>query len=77
MPSWWRQRKERHQQVSRDADNLMALFGERACSAALARARHEDETGGDPSHWFAVRREIGRRVGKDVGLDTGARYLGQ
>jgi hypothetical protein len=50
---------------TRDADNLMALFGERAYSAALARARHEDENGGDPSHWFAVRREIARRLGKD------------
>jgi hypothetical protein len=27
MLSWWRQRKERQQQVIRDADNLMALFG--------------------------------------------------
>jgi hypothetical protein len=38
MLTWWRRRKERQQQVNRDADNLMALFGERAYSAALARA---------------------------------------
>jgi hypothetical protein len=37
MLSWWRQRKERQQQVVRDADNLMAPFGNRAYSEALAR----------------------------------------
>jgi hypothetical protein len=77
MFSWWRRRKERRQQVIRDADNLMALFGDRAYAEALRRARHEDETGRDPSHWFAVRREIARRVGKEVGLDTATRYLGR
>jgi hypothetical protein len=39
MLFWWRRRKERKQQVIGDADNLMALYGERAYSAALARAR--------------------------------------
>jgi hypothetical protein len=51
MLSWWRQRKGRKQQVFRDANNLVALYGERAYSAALARARNEDENGRDPSHW--------------------------
>ena len=77
MLTSWRRRKERQQQVSRDADNLMALFGDGAYSAALTRARHEDEMGADPSHWLAVRREIAKRVGKDVGLDTATRYLGR
>ena len=53
MLSWWRRRKERQLQVIRDADNVMALFGHRANSEALARARHEDENDRDPSHWFA------------------------
>ena len=53
MLSWWRQRKERQLQVIRDADNLMALFGHRAYSEALAPARHEDESDGEPSHRFA------------------------
>jgi hypothetical protein len=52
MLSGWHRRKERQQQVIRDSDNLMAL----------ARVRHEDEAGSDPSHWFAVRREIARHV---------------
>jgi len=60
----------------RDADNLMALFGDGAYSEAVARARHEDDVGGDPGHWLAVRREIARRMGKDIGLDTATRYLG-
>ena len=77
MLTWWHRRKERQQQVIRDADNLVALFGDGAYSEALTRARHEDETGGDPSHWFAVRREIARRSGKHIGLDTSTRYLGK
>jgi hypothetical protein len=75
MFSWWRQRKERQRQVLRDADNLMALFGERAHFEALGRARHEDENGRDSRHWLAVRREIARQIGKDIGLDTATRYL--
>jgi hypothetical protein len=43
MLSWWRRRKERQQQVLRDADNLIALFGERAYFEALARASYDDE----------------------------------
>jgi hypothetical protein len=58
---------ERQQQVIRDADNLMALFGDGAYSEALARARREDENGADPSHWFSVRREIAKRTGKRWG----------
>ena len=77
MLTWWRRRKERQQQVIRDADNLMALFGEGAYSATLSRARHEAKNDRDPRHWFAVRREIARRVGKDIGLDTATRYLGR
>jgi hypothetical protein len=77
MWSWWRQRKVSQQQVIRDADNLMALYGEGAYSAALARARHDDERGCDPDHWFRVRREIARRIGKDVGLDTATRYISE
>ena len=77
MLSWWRrQRKERQQQVIRDANNLLALFGDGAYCEALARARREDENGGDPSHWFVVRWEIAKRNGKQVGLDTATRYLG-
>ena len=53
----------------------MALFGDYAYWEALARARHEDDAGGDPSHWFAVRREIAKRTEKDIGLDTARRYL--
>ena len=56
MLSWWHRRKERQKQVSRDADNLMALFGDDAYPEALARARHEDDVGGDPRHWLTVRR---------------------
>jgi hypothetical protein len=44
MQSWWRRRKERQQQVSRDADNLIALFGVGAYRPAW-QARHENETG--------------------------------
>jgi hypothetical protein len=49
MLSWWRQRSERQQQVIRDAENLMALFGDQAYAESLRRARHEDETGGSPA----------------------------
>ena len=67
MLNWWHRCKERQQQVLRDADNLVALFGNGAYSEALARARHEDETGGDPSHWLAVRREVATRSRKHIG----------
>jgi len=46
MLSWWRRRKERQQQIIRDADNLMTLFGDRAYSEALARARREGADAG-------------------------------
>jgi hypothetical protein len=75
MWSLWRRRKERRQQVIRYAINLMALYGERAYSAALARARHEDENDRYPRHWFAVRREVARRRGVEVGLDTATQYV--
>lgn len=75
MLRWWRRRRERRQQVVRDADNLEALFGDRAYSVALARARLEDDEGRDNQHWLAVRQEIARRVKKEIGLDTGTRYL--
>ena len=39
MLAWWLRRKQRQQHVIRDADNLMALFGDGAYSEALARAR--------------------------------------
>jgi len=74
MISLGRQRSERQQQVIRDADNLVALFGDGAYVEAL---RRDDENGADPSHWLAVRREIARRIGKDIGLDTATRYLGR
>jgi hypothetical protein len=76
MLSWFHRRKERQQQVVRDADNLMALFGERAYFEALARAQHEDENGRDSRYWLAVRREIADRTGKEIGLDTATRYPG-
>ena len=53
MLTWWHGRKERQQQVLRDADNLLALFGDAAYSEALARVRQEDVTGGDLSHRLA------------------------
>ena len=56
MLTWWRRRTEFQKQVTRDADNLRALFGEGAYLEALGRARHEDDTGGDPSHWLGARR---------------------
>lgn len=34
MLTWWRRRRERQKQVIRDADNLMALFGEGTYSEA-------------------------------------------
>jgi tetrahydromethanopterin S-methyltransferase subunit G len=74
MLKWWRRRRERQQQVVRDADNLEALFGHRAYSEAIARARLEEEEGRDAQHWLAVRQEIARRIGKDIGLDTATKY---
>jgi hypothetical protein len=75
MLSWWRRRKERQQQVLRDADNLLALFGERAYFEALARAQHEEGQGRDSRYWLTVRREIAGRTRKEIGLDTAMRYL--
>jgi hypothetical protein len=75
MFSWWRRRNERQKQVIRDADNLMALFGERAYFEALARAHREEGQGLDSRYWLAVRREVARRIGKEIGLDTATRYL--
>ena len=77
MISWWRRSKERQKQNIRDADNLVALFGDGAVRKPLGKPRHEDEVDGDPSHWLLVRREIARRIGKHFGLDTATRYVGR
>ena len=70
MFGYWRKRKERQQLVIRDADNLMALYGDRAYSVALARAQIDENKGGHGRHWYRVRREIARRIGKEPGLDV-------
>lgn len=53
--------------VSRDADDLMTLFGAAAYETATLNSWRED-TGlvstGRPGHWWRVRREIGRRLGQ-------------
>ncbi len=52
--------------VSRDADELMNLFGAAAYETATMNSWRED-TGlvitARPGHWWRVRREIGRRLG--------------
>lgn len=75
MWGWWRRRKSREEQAIRDADNLMALFGDGAYGAALERARHEEEQDRDPRYWLRVRRVIAARIGREPGLDTATRYI--
>lgn len=52
--------------VSRDADELVQLWGHAAYERAAELSWKEDRglvSSDRPGHWWRVRREIGRRVG--------------
>lgn len=64
--------------VRDDADALAARYGGGAYEEARTRAREERLKkfidGNRPrGHWDKVRREIARRTGKEIGLDTATR----
>lgn len=65
--------------VESDVVALIQSFGAAAYDEARTRA-HEARLGKvvddnrPDGHWDKVRREIGRRTGRQVGLDTATRY---
>lgn len=66
--------------IQDDAVALIASFG--ACAYDQARTRARDVRLGRiidgnrvVGHWDKVRREIARRMGRQVGVDTATRYL--
>ena len=67
--------------VRDDADALMAGFGRAAYDEARSRAREErlgKVIGGNRprGHWDKVRREIAKRTGMEIGLDSATRRMG-
>lgn len=80
MFKWWKLRAERRRHEASDASALIAAFGAQAYYVARERAREEQQHGKvldanrAAGHWDRVRREIGRRTGRDQ-LDTATRYL--
>ena len=60
--------------VSRDADELIQLWGHVAFARASEMSWREDTglvASSRPGHWWRVRREIGHRIGQtDVELDA-------
>ena len=53
--------------VTRDADDLMHLWGSAAYDRATDLSWREDSglvQSPSPGHWWSVRREIGRRLGR-------------
>ncbi len=61
-----------HEDVRRDADELIQLWGAGAFDRATDLSWREDSglsQSPRPGHWWSVRREIGRRLGqKDAEL---------
>lgn len=80
MFRWWRNRAERHRLVCADTASMIEAFGDEAYYVARERARSERQSGivfdanRPAGHWDRVRREIGRRTGRDW-LDTATRYM--
>jgi hypothetical protein len=65
--------------VASDVNSLLRSFGDSAYDEARTRAREarlgKVFDGNRPNgHWDKVRREIARRTGRQVGLDTATRY---
>jgi hypothetical protein len=79
MLGWWRRRRQSRERVEADASALIETHGDGAYAAARTRAHEARERLViDPDrpagHWDRVRREIGRRIGRDQ-LDTATRYV--
>ncbi len=62
-----------------DAADLIARYGNAAYHEARNRARLARLGHGDrpDEHWGRVAKEIARRQGIEVGLDTATRYVGE
>ncbi len=62
-----------------DAADLIARYGNAAYHEARNRARLARLGHGDrlDEHWTSVAKEIARRQGIEVGLDTATRYVGE
>jgi hypothetical protein len=76
----WLFRRGARALIEKDADALMRAYGDAAYDHArttardvrLGQAADEHRPAG---HWDRVRREIGRRTGRDKRVDTATRYL--
>jgi hypothetical protein len=65
--------------VVADADALISAFADRAYDEARTRARDERlakviDANRPRGHWDKVRKEIAKRTGKQIGIDTATRY---
>ena len=80
MPTLWRNHGRAESQVVEDATALILRFGDSAYDEARTRAREARlgstvDANRPAGHWDKVRREIGKRTGRDHRLDAATRYL--
>jgi hypothetical protein len=80
LPTLWRKHSQAESQVAEDARALILRFGDSAYDEARTRAREARlgrtvDANRPVGHWDKVRREIGRRTGRDQRVDTATRYL--
>jgi hypothetical protein len=80
MFKWLAKRRSARELAERDAEEMIAWFGDGAYFEARLRASHQPGTidaNRPPGHWHRVRRIIGERSGKTVGLSGWDRRLSQ
>jgi hypothetical protein len=72
MFRWVRRRREYRALIEKDADDLMARYGNQAYSEASIRDRERQVVvdGNRPvDHWYRVRLVIAERMGLAIGLN--------
>jgi len=78
MLQWWRKQREYRERIWRTADELIADHGDAAYDIARQHRRESLRQRDDARHrfWSKVARIIADRTGREVGVDTATRYLG-
>lgn len=73
----WRRHKAYRERVRREVDGLIERHGASAYEVARSRRIETLRQPNRAEHrfWCAVAREMARRMGRQVGLDTATRYL--
>jgi hypothetical protein len=79
MFRWVRRRREYRALIEKDADDLIARFGDQAYSEATIRNREGRDVidGNRPvDHWYRVRLVIAKRAGWAIGLNGYEQFSG-